>query len=67
MLLAKNYLAELTLTVAYLNTKLAGFNPSEQHSLSFCAYGYDNHGPGIAGSTLMLSGGDTLRIKLMNN
>lgn len=67
MLMAKNYLAELTLTVAYLNTKLAGFNPSEQHSLSFRAYGYDNHGPGIAGPTLVLSGGDTLRIKLMNN
>ena len=67
MLLANNYLAELTLTVAYLNTKLAGFNPSEQHSLTLRAYGYDNHGPGIAGSTLVLSGGDTLRIKLMNN
>ena len=67
MLTSKNGLLDLTLTAAYLNTKLAGVNPSEQHAVSLRAYGYDNHGPGISGPTLVLSGGDTLRIKLINN
>jgi FtsP/CotA-like multicopper oxidase with cupredoxin domain len=66
-LVAKDGLLDLTLTVSYFNTKLGGANPGDQYPVSLRAYGYDNHGPSFSGPTLVLSGGDTLRIKLINN
>lgn len=67
MLEAKNGLLDVTLTASYFDTKLAGDNPSKQYSVSLRAYRYDANGPSYSGPTLIVKGGDQLRIKLVNN
>lgn len=67
MLEAKNGLLDVTLTASYMDTKLAGADPSRQYPVQLRAYGYDNQGPSYSGPTLVLRGGDQLRIRLVNN
>jgi len=67
MLEAKNGLLDITLTAAYFDTKLAGDNPSKKYPVSLRAYGHDAQGPNYSGPTLVVKGGDQLRIKLVNN
>ncbi len=67
MLEAKNGLLDVTLTASYFDTKLAGDDPTKQYPVSLRAYGYDNQGPSYSGPTLVMRGGDQLRIKLVNN
>ena len=67
MLEAKNGLLDVTLTASYLDTKLAGDDSSKQYPVSLRAYGYDVNGPSYSGPTLVVKGGDQLRIKLVNN
>jgi FtsP/CotA-like multicopper oxidase with cupredoxin domain len=67
MLEAKDGLLDITLTASYLDTKLAGVDPRNQYLVSLRSYGYDARGPSYAGPTLVVKGGDQLRIKLVNN
>ncbi len=67
MLEAKNGLLDVTLTASYFDTKLAGDDPSKKHPVSLRAYGYDNQGSSYSGPTLVVKGGDQLRIRLVNN
>ena len=67
MLEAKNGLLDVTLTASYFDTKLAGADPQKQYPVSLRAYGYDKQGPSYSGPTLVVRGGDQLRIKLVNN
>jgi FtsP/CotA-like multicopper oxidase with cupredoxin domain len=67
MLEAKNGLLDITLTAAYFDTKLAGDDPSKKYPVSLRAYGNDAQGPSYSGPTLVVKGGDQLRIKLVNN
>lgn len=67
MLEAKNGLLDVTLTASYFDTKLAGIDPTNQYSVSLRAYGYDAQGPSYSGPTLVVRGGDLLRIRLVNN
>jgi FtsP/CotA-like multicopper oxidase with cupredoxin domain len=67
MLEAKDGLLDITLTASYLNTKLAGENPSKPYPVSLRAYGFDAQGPSYSGPTLIVKGGDQLRIRLVNN
>lgn len=67
MLEAKNGLLDVTLTASYFDTKLAGADPSKQYPVSLRAYGDDAQGPSYSGPTLVVKGGDQLRIKLVNN
>ncbi|MBT8594767.1 multicopper oxidase domain-containing protein [Polynucleobacter paneuropaeus] len=67
MLEAKNGLLDVTLTASYFDRKLAGDDPSKKYPVSLRAYGYDNQGPSYSGPTLVVRGGDQLRVKLVNN
>ena len=67
MLEAKDGILDVTLTASYFDTKLAGVDPSKQYPVSLRAYGFDTQGPSFSGPTLMVKGGDQLRIKLVNN
>ena len=67
MLEAKNGLLDVTLTASYFDTRLSGDDPSRNYPVSLRAYGYDNQGPSYSGPTLVVKGGDQLRIKLVNN
>ena len=67
MLEAKNGLLDVTLTASYFDTKLAGDDPRKPYPVSLRAYGYDDQGPSYSGPTLIVKGGDQLRIKLVNN
>jgi FtsP/CotA-like multicopper oxidase with cupredoxin domain len=66
MLEAKNGLLDVTLTASYFDTKLAGDDLRKQYPVSLRAYGYDANGPSYSGPTLVVRGGDQLRIKLVN-
>jgi FtsP/CotA-like multicopper oxidase with cupredoxin domain len=67
MLEAKNGLLDVTLTASYFDTKLAGVDSRNQYPVSLRAYGYDAQGPSYSGPTLVVKGGDQLRIRLVNN
>jgi FtsP/CotA-like multicopper oxidase with cupredoxin domain len=67
MLEARDSLLDVTLTASYFDTKLAGVDPRNQYPVSLRAYGHDNQGPAYSGPTLVVKGGDQLRIKLVNN
>jgi len=67
MLESKNGLLDVTLTASYFDTKLAGDDPSKKYPVSLRAYGYDANGPSYSGPTLVVRGGDQLRIKLVNS
>jgi FtsP/CotA-like multicopper oxidase with cupredoxin domain len=64
---AENGLLEVTLKVSYWNTQLPGADPKRKHPVSLRAYAYDAKGPSYSGPTLVVNGGDQLRIKLVNN
>ena len=64
---AKNGLLDITLTASYWNTKLSGADSKHQYPVSLRAYAYDANGPRYSGPTLVVKGGDQLRIKLVNN
>lgn len=66
MLKSENGLLDVTLTVTYLNTQLSGVDPTIKHPVSLRAYGYNNNQPSYAGPTLVVKGGDKLRIRLIN-
>jgi FtsP/CotA-like multicopper oxidase with cupredoxin domain len=64
---AKNGLLDITLTASYLDTKLSGPYPRHRYPVSLRAYAYGANGPGCSGPTLVVRGGDHLRINLVNN
>lgn len=66
MLEAKNGVLDVTLTISYFDTLIAGAQPNDRHPVSLRAYGYDAQRAGYAGPTLVVRGGDTLRIRLLN-
>jgi FtsP/CotA-like multicopper oxidase with cupredoxin domain len=63
---AKNGLLDIQLTVSYFDTKLSRLNPEQSSPVSLRAYGYGSNGPNFFGPTLVVKGGDQLRIKLIN-
>ena len=63
---AKNGLLDVTLTASYFDTVLSGVRPHVRHPVSLRAYGYDAQRASYAGPTLVVRGGDTLRIRLLN-
>ena len=63
---AKNGLLDVTLTASYFDTVLSGVQRNVRHPVSLRAYGYDAQRAGYAGPTLVVRGGDTLRIRLLN-
>jgi FtsP/CotA-like multicopper oxidase with cupredoxin domain len=67
MLEAKNGVLDVTLTASYWNGKLSATDSGQEQSVSLRAYGYDSHGPSYSGPTLVVRGGEQLRIKLVNN
>ena len=64
---AKNGLLDITLTASYWDTRLAGADPGKLHPVSLRAYGYDAQNPSYSGPTLVVKGGDQLRIRLVND
>ncbi len=64
---AKNGLLEVTLKASYFSTRIPGAYPQDQYRVSLRAYGYDAQPPSYSGPTLVVRGGDTLRIKLIND
>ena len=66
MLEAKNGLLDLTLTASYWDSNLSGADPKQQYHVSLRAYGYESNGPSYSGPTLVVKGGDQLRIQLIN-
>ena len=64
---AKSGLLDVTLKASYFDTQISGSKPKDQYSVSLRAYGYDAHPPGYSGPTFVVRGGDTLRIKLIND
>lgn len=67
MLEAKNGVLDVTLTASYWEGKLSGVDSEQQQPVSLRAYAYNNVGPSYSGPTLVVRGGDQLRIKLVNN
>jgi FtsP/CotA-like multicopper oxidase with cupredoxin domain len=67
MLEAKNGVLDVTLTASYWDGKLAAGDSGQVQPVSLRAYGYDTHGPSYSGPTLVVRGGEQLRIKLVNN
>ena len=67
LLEATGGLLDVTLTASYLDTRLPGSIPGQYHTVSLRAYGHDAQGPGVSGPTLVVRGGDQLRIRLVNN
>jgi FtsP/CotA-like multicopper oxidase with cupredoxin domain len=66
LLEAKNGLLDVTLTVAYFDTQLPGSNPNMRQPVSLRAYGYNSERASYCGPTLVVRGGDELRIRLLN-
>jgi FtsP/CotA-like multicopper oxidase with cupredoxin domain len=66
MLEAKNGLLDVTLTVSYFDTQLSGSNPTVRHPVSLRAYGYNSQRASYCGPTLVVRGGDVLRVRLLN-
>ena len=65
-LTAKNGVLDVTLTISYFDTLISGAQPKDRHPVSLRAYGYDTQRAGYAGPSLVVRGGDTLRIRLLN-
>ena len=66
MLASENGVLDVALTVSYWNTQLSGADPTNKYPVSLRAYGYNNNQPSYAGPTLVVKGGDKLRIQLVN-
>ena len=67
MLEANNGVLDITLTASYWDSKLSGADPKQEYPVSLRAYAYDANGPSYSGPTLVVRGGEQLRIKLVNN
>ncbi len=67
MLGAKNGVLDVTLTASYWDGKLSTADSKQGMPVSLRAYGYNSVGPSYSGPTLVVRGGDQLRIKLVNN
>jgi FtsP/CotA-like multicopper oxidase with cupredoxin domain len=66
LLESKEGLLDINLTVSYINTRLSGLNPLQKHPVFLRAYGYGTKTSDLFGPTLVVRGGDQLRIKLIN-
>jgi FtsP/CotA-like multicopper oxidase with cupredoxin domain len=66
LLEAKNGVLDVTLTISYFDTLISGALSNDRYPVSLRAYGYDAQRAGYAGPTLVVRGGDTLRIRLLN-
>ena len=66
MLASENGVLDVTLTVSYWNGRLSGVEPTNKYPVSLRAYGYNTNQPSYAGPTLVVKGGDKLRIRLVN-
>ncbi len=66
MLASENGVLDIALNVSYWNTQLSGADPTKKYPVSLRAYGYNNNQPSYAGPTLVIKGGDKLRIRLIN-
>lgn len=62
-----NGLLDVSLSVSYLDTTIGTANPAVMQNVSLRAYGVSGQQAVITGPTLMVSAGDTLRIKLNNS
>ena len=67
LLESKDGLLDIGLKVSYFHTELSGPDPLKQYPVSLRAYGYNTNVPDFFGPTLVVKGGDQLRIKLINN
>ena len=67
ILISQNGVLDVTLTVSYWNSQLSGKDRATKFPVYLRSYGYDNNGPNYAGPTLVVKGGDKLRIRLINN
>lgn len=67
LLQAENGVLDITLTASYLSTTLQGSDPGKHYPVSLRAYGYNHLGPACTGPTLVIKGGDQLRIRLVNH
>ena len=67
LLESKDGLLDIELTVSYFDTELSGLDPLKKYPVSLRAYGYSTKRPDFSGPTLVVKGGDQLRIKLINN
>ena len=65
-LVSQDGILDVTLTVSYLNSQLAGEDSDRKMPVYLRAYGYNSKGPSYAGPTLIVKGGDNLRIRLIN-
>ena len=65
-LVSQDGILDVTLTVSYWNGKLVGENSERKMPVYLRAYGYNSNGPNYAGPTLVVKGGDKLRIRLIN-
>ena len=66
MFASENGVLDIALNVSYWNTQLSGADPTKKYPVSLRAYGYNNNQPSYAGPTLVVKGGDKLRIRLIN-
>jgi FtsP/CotA-like multicopper oxidase with cupredoxin domain len=64
---AEHGVLDLTLVASYFQTQIAGVSSNQRHLVRLRAYGYNDAGPECTGPTLVVRGGDQLRIKLINN
>ena len=67
MLEAKDGVLDVTLKVSYFDTNVSGASPKDVYSVSLRAYSFNDQRPSNCGPTLVVRGGDELRIKLINN
>ncbi len=67
MLEAQNGLLEVTLSASYFNTTISGAHPNDQYRVFLRAYGHNDQPPGYSGPTLVVRGGDTLKVRLVND
>lgn len=65
-LASENGVLDVTLTVSYWYTQLPGADPANKYPVSLRAYGHGTNHPSYAGPTLVVKGGDKLRIRLIN-
>ncbi len=66
-LVSQNGVLDVTLTVSYWRSQLSGEHRETEFPVYLRAYGYNNSIPSYAGPTLIVKGGDKLRIRLINN
>lgn len=66
VLQSTNGLLDVALSVSYFDTTIGTANPAVTQNVSLRAYGVLGDQPVITGPTLIVNGGDTLRIQLNN-